>query len=417
MATQSAILSKQLGTTFARAAPQEIKWAREREFFNMQVLEISKNNDSVQQHIAHNNERTLESLRSAAVQCASMGLSMNPIAALVYFIPRRERKRDAVAYPEDKSEADYKARVPWIITATPSYRGLAYIATHYAGADDVAAEIVYKAEVDEKRIELRGPLMLPLHRQTMELEQRTYALAVGVYCAIRWPGARARCEYVDRHQVLRIRERSDRPGSLMWNENALWTEGWKKAATRRACKLGIQGNPRMDAAETVMRETEGIIIDGEAAEVPRGTPANGADPAEGDAPEASKRAAAKGMAGLRTKLDTAQTAQRAAQEDVEAERAAIKPQETRKPDPPVDQRAGGDLFGAPTASSASRHPEGSIEWWGDLILACRSWTELDTLKAQALAKHVDRGEDADTFRNLWSTRRRALRITAQKQEG
>lgn len=206
----SALVSRQLATKFHHAAPELMTWAQERQFFQLQVQRCTDSNKSVQAGVANNVERTIESLRDAALTCAAMGLSMNPIAQLVYFIPRRERTFNEDL---DKSKAEYEAKVPWIITATPSYRGLAFICTRYAGADDVAAEIVFKAD----KFELRGPLEIPLHRPTLDNEQRKYELAIGVYCAIRWPGGRGRCEYIDAPTVERIRLLSDRQFSLMWD--------------------------------------------------------------------------------------------------------------------------------------------------------------------------------------------------------
>lgn len=414
MATQ--IINRTLGTLFANAAADALVWSQEKQFFQIQAQAVMKTNESLRVHVTNGNERTIESLRNAALACAAMGLSMNPMAALVYFIPRRERKRDPQLYPDDKSQASYEANVPWIIDATPSYRGLAWIATHYAGADDIAAEIVYADEIAWQRggdrpanapvFEYRGPLELPFHRPALDNAHRMYQNAVGVYCAMRWPGGRARCEYIDAPTIEKIRAMSERPNATMWHPEKLWTEGWKKAAVRRAAKLGIQGNPRMSAAETAMNSADGRIIDGEAVEVPRGT--SGADE-EGRAAQATKRRASRGMGGLSAGLDAAAAQHDAAQAVQGAESAAINAQEARSDNPPPTPAEGHDPLAALKARLSGRHPEGVIEWWAELLEVVTTRAELTQVRDSAILAGVDKTEDSVAFTDLYRKRSQSLR--------
>lgn len=381
MATE--IITKTLGAAFARAAPENLTWMQEREFFQVQVRRTTDSNKSIEAAVINGNERTIESLRQAARQCAAMGLSMNPIAALVYFIPRRERTFNEEI---DKSQAEYQQNVPWIITATPSYRGLAWIITHYAGASDVAASEVYAGD----DFQLRGPMERPKHLPTADNKLRSYAHAIGVYALAVWPGSRCRCEYVDAPTIERIRAMSDRPGALMWNPAKFWTEGWKKAAVRRLAKLAIQGNTRFDAAEEAMQAADGITIDQGADDVPRGTPPGA--PASG--------AKARGMDGLRSKLDQAAGAATAATEAQATVDAAIKPTLETKLEPPWWVE--------------SKQPPETIEWWADQIAAAADGERLDRVKVEALAKKVDQGVDADAFRKLFRERKVTLRGASQQ---
>lgn len=407
MATPSAIVSRQLGTQFARAAPDLLMWSQERQFFQVQVARVTDANASVQAAVANNVERTIESLRDAALQCASMGLSMNPIAQLVYFIPRRERTFN----PElDKNEADYKAKVPWIIYPSPSYRGLAFICTRYAGADDVAAEVVFKADVFKPR----GPFALPHHEPTTDNALRTWEQAIGVYAGFRWPGGRERSEYLDANMIAIIREKSDRPNAMMWNPKSLWTEGWKKAAVRRGAKLAIQGNPRYDAAESTMREHEGILIDPERGpDVPRGTPQE----------PRKTTARPRGMGGLRDGLSGAQAAQSVAAEAEDAAQSAEQGavaqsvEQPEKPNPPVVD-PGGEVRTAAGSSPAGASPRvNSIAWWNKKIEAAATRHDLSVLREEAIAAGVDTGPDAAEFANNYTKRSREIRRAQTQAAG
>jgi recombinational DNA repair protein RecT len=380
MATSpSAIVSRQLSTQYGRAAPELLLWAQERQFFQIQIANCTKANKSVEAAVAHNVERTIESLRDAALTCASMGLSMNPIAQLVYFIPRRERTFNEDI---DKSRAEYEQNVPWIIYPSPSYRGLAFICTRYAGADDVAAEVVFKDDVFRPR----GPFAIPEHHPTTDNALRKWENAIGVYAGFRWPGGRERSEYLDANMIAIIRAKSDRPGSMMWDPKQLWTEGWKKAAVRRGAKLAIQGNPRLDAAESNMRAHEGMTFEGEAREVPRGTSPT-------DPPPAKPR---RGMSGLGESINASETKQEAAQD---AEAAAAAAEAAAAPQAPQEPR------------------KGSIEWWLAKITATTSRHELSILRDEAIAAGVDTGPDAAAFAEQYTKQSRALRLAATQQQG
>jgi recombinational DNA repair protein RecT len=309
-----------------------------------------------------------------------MGLTMNPAAALVYFIPRRARKRDSTTYEADKSEADYKRNVPWIVTATPSYRGLAYICTHYAGVGDIASEVVFEAD----EFVYRGPMEKPDHIPTLVAAKRDEKLAIGAYAVLRLRSGDYRAEFVDAATIQRARGMSDNPGGLMWTK--FWTEGWRKVVVRRACKLAMQGaeisvgaSGRLGAAEEAMTAADGVTVN------------EGGEVVERDVPRGTRP---RGMAGLKEKVTAA------------TERAASASTET-------------ELDPAPRALLAlpapSKHPEGSIEWFLDQVKGADNRERLDAVKAAALAVGLDRAEDAPIFREHFAARSRELKAAPKSE--
>lgn len=379
------IITKPLAKQYHHVAPTSLDWATEREFLYAQIFRPG--NEQVVAQIEAGNEECIESVRRAARSSAAMGLTMNPLAALVYFIPRRARERDPVAFPEDKDLATYQRTVPWIITATPSYRGLAYICTHYAGAADVVAEVVFA----DDQFQYAGPLAPVRHVPTLDNAKRTEKNAIGAYCMIVTGSNRIRTEYVDAPTIQLARGMSKMANGLMWTK--FWTEGWRKVAVRRASKLAMQatdflasGRPRLESAEAIMQRDDGVTIEGE---VPRGTSPNG------EPPEDPPPAKARGMDGLKDRMAGAAT---------RAQAAASTPTEL---DP-----APRTLLALP---APSKHPEGSIEWWLDQVSVAGSSLRLDEIKVAALANAVDRSDEAEAFRAAFKKRKQELRAEPEQR--
>lgn len=243
MSNDLTIVAKEIAKRYhSAAAVDELRWSTEKQHF---LAVIGKSKDLKQ--------ATPDSLRDAALQAASMGLSFNPLRQHVYLIPRRARKKR-----QGESDADYD-NVPVIAGASPSYRGLSHIATSGGGiARFLRAEIVYKKDF----FVYKGPADKPEHKACIDdPKAQEYNQALGVYALCKTKEGDWLCEWVNRETVLKIRARSDFPNSLMWKEDALWTEGWKKAAIRRLCKTIPQSDPRMDAAMQVMNQHEGMLMD------------------------------------------------------------------------------------------------------------------------------------------------------------
>jgi recombinational DNA repair protein RecT len=222
------------------ATVDELKWAQEKQFF---VTAVAKNRDL---QVA-----TQDSLVSAALQAAGMGLSFNPIRQHVYLIPRRARKKY-----DNETQSDYEKKVPIVASAQPSYMGLSHIAVAARVAEFLRAEVVFKKD----KFEYRGPVEKPKHIPTLKAEERTEAEAIGAYAICKLVSGDYLCEYLDRETIMRIKSKSDNKKSMMWDPAQLWTEGWKKAAIRRLYKTIPKPDPRMDAAVQVMDAQEGVAV-------------------------------------------------------------------------------------------------------------------------------------------------------------
>lgn len=245
-------INRSIAPSYRAAAGDLLDWATERAFFEHQIAQIPDVMEGIQAGVPE----TIESVKQAARECASMGLSMSPNAALVYFIPRRKRRKR-----DNESWESYKAQVPVIVGASPSYRGLAYISTHYAGAELIVAEVVFKAEVDTGAFVYNGPLERCHHRPVLDPKMRGESNAVGVYATVIFKNGLVRTEYMDREMVLACRKMSERPKASMWT--TVWTEGWKKTCIRRMSKLTMTSCQQMLAATTAMNQHEGAIFDTE----------------------------------------------------------------------------------------------------------------------------------------------------------
>lgn len=345
-------LNRSLSATYRHAAGGVLEWKQEKAFFEAQV----KRNPKINRAVQNREVATIESLKLAVRECAAMGLSMSPNAQLVYFIPRKARRKK-----NGESEQDY-SRVPIIVTATPSYRGLAYSAMNYAGAAQIAAEVVFGAD----DFQYRGPINEPLHLPTIDNTLRNEGNAIGVYAIVKMQDGTFRCEYVDAPTVQKIRQLSDFPNGMMWTK--LWTEGWRKVPIRRICKTVMVTSSRLAVAIESLNRVEGISFDE--------TPAAITD----------QQDATRGSAGLGDALR---------QRTIEHDDLADEPE-------PLDAIQLSEV-------ADSKHPPGSIEWWIDQCAAADDFERLDDIKAAALADGVDRSDDADIFREQWTSRRKAIR--------
>lgn len=197
-----------------------------------------------------------DSFARAIANAAAMGLSLNPAMGHCYLIPRKARKRG-----QGESWADYNANVPSLVYAVPSYMGLADLAVRSERVIQIVAEVVFEADT----FRYHGPMKMPTHEVSHRSADRTYEKAAGVYACARLPQRRGsppeglfQATYIDRETVLRIRALSEAPDSLMWSEQGMWTEGWKKAAVRRLWKL-LPKSPALVEAFAAMDLAEGPV--------------------------------------------------------------------------------------------------------------------------------------------------------------
>lgn len=346
-------LNRAVSSTYRHAAGGVLEWKQEKAFFEAQI----KKNWQIARAVNNGVTATIESLKLAVRECASMGLSMSPAAQLVYFIPRHARKRKP-----NESKSEYESTVPFIVSAPPSYRGLAFIGTHYCGCEVFAAEVVFEAD----KFRYFGPLKMPDHEPTLDNKLRNESQAIGVYCIVKMQDGTFRCEYVDAPTVLKIRQLSDFPNGIMYTK--LWTEGWKKIAVRRLCKLANITASQMQSALIALNRHDGISFD----EIPT-TEA-----------EARERLST-GVAGLGQAMQ----------------------QKVIEHDEPIDAEPTEAI--TLQSPAESKQPPGTIEWWCDQIRAAESLQRLDDIRAAALLDGVDQSEDADAFREQYSSRFNAIK--------
>lgn len=383
-------LHQSLAPTFRAAAPEPLVWAQEKTFFEA----IVRSHWQIERAIENQVTDTIESLKVAVREAASMGLSMSPTAQLVYFIPRRARKRWT-----NESKSDYERLVPWLIHCHPSYRGLAYIGTHYAGCEAFAAEVVYSAD----RFRYFGPLQMYEHEPTLDNKKRIESHAVGVYACVIMQSGVVRVEYVDAPTIAKIRACSEFPGGLMWTK--LWTEGWKKAAIRRLCKLANITQPHMQAALGALDRYEGVVIeDG----VPRETQdrRKRLRPSTASEDESAAGLDAKGMHGLRMSLDRSERRQSIAKDTVELDPADREPVTIETESRP-DADAAHDQVLIPAEDTD--HPALSLEWWAEKLHAATTLDALSDLADEIRARGADRDDDADQLRAMYTARRDEIR--------
>ncbi len=382
-----ATLNRSINPSFRSVAPEELAWAREKEFFRIQVTKHWQIRQSLEKQVP----ATIESVRQAALECAAMGLTMSHNSQFVYFIPRRERKQW-----RDESKADYERNVPWLVHATPSYRGLAYICTHYGGAELVAAEVVFEAD----EFKYFGPLKDVEHVPTLDNKLRTESKAIGAYCTIIMQNGRVRSEYMDAPTIAKVRAKSDNKNGLMWT--TFWTEGWRKAVIRRLAKLVMNTEPRLLAATEVLNRHEGIVIDQDGNDVSRGTHT----PEFENVPPAEDQT--KGMTGLGNALNRRRASQGAQDDEIE-----LPPVQPDVPDPDIAPESASepesDEFGP---AEDTNHPAESIEWWAEKIAAAGNLHELDRIRAEMLHRGADQSDDADQLREIYAARSRALKQEA-----
>lgn len=365
-------LNRSLAPTYRAAAGDEgLAWSQEKAFFEALVRKHWQIEKAVQNQVG----QTIESLKLAVRESASMGLTMSPTMQHVYFIPRRARKRW-----QNETKSDYERNVPWVVNAHPSYRGLSHIATHYAGAEMIAAEVVYQAD----RFAFYGPMKMPDHVATLDASERTEQKAIGVYAVAVMASGRVRAEYVDAPTIQKIRACSEFPNGLMWTK--LWTEGWRKAAIRRICKTVMNGNGRMQVAIAALDRNDGILL-------------------ENDVPRETSEQPAKGMAGLSDAIKGAQAHQDAASEPIELDPMQA---DLLEPDQSfTDAQASADEIFGPAKDTDQ--PALSLEWWAQRFKSERTLEGLARLVDEIVARQCDQGSDGDTLRDMYAQRRAQIR--------
>lgn len=168
---------------------------------------------------------TTDSIRSAMVNIAAVGLTINPAMKLAYLVPR-----------DGKCVLDI------------SYIGLIKLATDTHSVAAAKAELVYENDV----FEYNGPFEKPLHK-LKPFDRKSRGEMVGVYVIAKLHTGFDQIDTLDMEEIEKIKSKS-KAKTGPWKE---WFEEMvKKAAIKRAYK-GWPRTEQLSMAEAILNEHEG----------------------------------------------------------------------------------------------------------------------------------------------------------------
>lgn len=243
MAQQLQIITdvfKQVAPHYKKScAVDDLTWAVEKNFL-MSIIKSSK-----QLKLC-----TVDSLQASALQAASTGLSLNPMLAHIYLIPRRMRKRK-----QGESDKEYE-KVPSFAYPSPSYKGLSYLATKTGSVRYIRSEVVFKDDVFEFYGVADKPKYIGNSIKTGNREEKH---CIGVYAIARLKDGDYLTEFIDKKTIIKIKNMSENSNGIMWNPSKLWGEGFRKAAIRRLAKTLPGQCDLIHKAIDVLNQHEGMI--------------------------------------------------------------------------------------------------------------------------------------------------------------
>lgn len=199
----------------------DLKWGTEKVF----ASDLMRKNKDLRSAIP-------ETQVSAILQAGSMGLTLNPAAGECYLIPR----------------ATTKGGNTFIAYASPSYRGLIKTAVDSGAILYGVAEVVYAKD----HFEYFGKTKPPIHIVDV---MKPRGEPVGAYALAKLPNGETIPEWMDKDQIMAVKNKSDNPGGMMWNE--FWTQGWCKAVLRRAQKTWPRSK-QLNTAVQILNDNEGV---------------------------------------------------------------------------------------------------------------------------------------------------------------
>lgn len=208
-------LDKKLGMAFSRQrADDDLKWAAERSYV-MQIL-TKEGEDG---YLLKSAIAKPESLRTAVLDIANMGLSFSPALGHAYLIPRKDKKTDRVA----------------TVRGVPSYKGLETLVLATGAVISIQSMVVYEKDdfdvlttedgVSIKHAMFRGK------RSDRGAVEYSYTIA-------RYPNGGRHVEIMDRHDLDQCEKfATENAGGTKPKTITNWYEEWaKKCAVRRAWK-------------------------------------------------------------------------------------------------------------------------------------------------------------------------------------
>ncbi len=195
--------------------------------FAMQVLK----ENSYTASIAHKN---LESLKTAIINCASMGLTLNTSQQLAYLVPRGGKN------PK--------------ISFDISYKGLIALGVRDGAIISAYAEIVREGD-DFKWVNAHE---MPLHDFDPFCNEREKRKMRGVYVVAKLPSGSVLIDKMSEAEVLKARDCSAMEDKSIWKK---WPEEmWKKTCIKHASKTWPKGG---DKYSHLARAVDYLNVDNE----------------------------------------------------------------------------------------------------------------------------------------------------------
>lgn len=221
-------------TTLARIEPH---WAAQNAYqltFANECL-FAKQQMSINKWTRETAQANPDSLKSAILNVAAIGISLNPATRHAYLVPRDGR-----------------------ICLDISYLGLVKLATDAGAILDCSSELVYEGD----SFEWRGPYDRPVHISDVTNPDRFDAdkpleKLLGAYNIARLPDGAWKCTFMTAAEILKVKDTSKAKNGPWVN----WAgEMAKKTVLKRASKSWPQGSgrARLDEAIQVLNEHEGL---------------------------------------------------------------------------------------------------------------------------------------------------------------
>lgn len=153
-------------------------------------------------------QKNVTSLQGAILNCATIGVTLNPAMKLAYLIPRG-------------NEVIYEL----------SYRGLIYLAIRDGGIRSAIAEVVK----EDDDFLFKGKFEYPHHAYNPFAEGRENLKTIGAYCVARLPDGSVMTEVMSRAEIDKVKNCSTMKDKTVWRT---WSDEMdKKSVSKRGSKM------------------------------------------------------------------------------------------------------------------------------------------------------------------------------------
>ena len=177
-----------------------------------------------------------ETIESAIVRVASIGLTLNPAHKMAYLVPRFNSNTKKLECCLDIS-----------------YQGLVQLAIESGVVSHVVAELVYEGDISTGAFQFRGPLEAPVHHGNPFANDR--GNIIGVYCVAMLAAGGSITTHMRKDELDKIAALSKSPVWKKW-----YGEMAKKTCIKRAFKSWPKprNDDRLGKAVEYLHQTEGF---------------------------------------------------------------------------------------------------------------------------------------------------------------